>query len=132
MSKKNWDVEISKLFTERNNRQVIGNVVGKVVSTFPNVKVSILDGTVILEKDQLYCCDHVLAGYTREFQSESEGDIITHTPPPQIYDAHTVMESLEHTGKITYIDTIKVGDEVLLVSTVDEQTWFIVDKITKL
>lgn len=128
-----WDIGIAKQFKSRDNKQQIGNIVGKVINAFPNIKISILDGNIILNKDQLYCCDHVLAGYTRQFQGQSEGTIITKTPPsPVTYDTYTVMESLDHTGQISFTDTLVVGDLVLLVHTEDEQTWFIIDKITKL
>lgn len=56
MAKQYWAAEISKMLKERDNKSRVGPVTGKVVSISP-VKISILDGLVILEKDNLYICD---------------------------------------------------------------------------
>jgi len=103
-----WDTELAKLFKERENKALIGSVVGKVVSAAPDLQVSIIDGNILLYKEQLYCCDHVVSGYTRQYTTEVAA------------------------GTIELTDTLKTGDDVLLIHTADEQTWFIIDRITKL
>ncbi|WIF95116.1 DUF2577 family protein [Caminicella sporogenes] len=148
MKKENWDIELAKMFAERNNKRNIGNVIGQVVSTFPDIKISILDGNIILHKEQLYCCAHVLAGYTRQIKNTNisledfkatTGETTHKLKPDGSYNNYeysnieipSATKSLE-TAKMEFMDTLQVGDEVLLIHTVDEQTWFIVDKITKL
>ncbi|WP_432408564.1 DUF2577 family protein [Wukongibacter sp. M2B1] len=147
MMKDNFDINLAKMFKSRENKEMIGNIIGKVVSTSPDLKISVLDGSIILDKEQLYCCNHVLKDYTRQY--EKTGTI-------QLYDTncgntnivndggyeandhqHIITDinidtSYTAQGEITFKDTLKINDEVLLLHTTDEQIWFIVDKITKL
>ena len=81
---------LAKNFKARDNKLPIGNIVGEVINGFPDIKISILDGNIILTKDKLYCCNSVLS------------------------------------------DALNIGDFLLLLHTANEQTWFIVDKVTKL
>jgi len=103
-----WDIELAKKFKSRDNKEPIGNIVGKVIDIFPNLKISILDGKSILRKDQLYISTFLESNYSREYQMNST------------------------TGTITFLDTLKVNDEVLLAHTANEQTWFIIAKVRKL
>jgi len=118
-------------FKERNNPNLIGTTICEVIAPPPKVKIR-LNEHIILENDRLVFAAHLLAGYKREFTSVSEGSIITKTPPPESYDTNTVLESLNHQGEITYTDTIKAGDEVILVSTTDSQRYFVIDKAVRL
>jgi hypothetical protein len=128
-----WDTDLAKKFKQRENPASIGNIVGKVISPLPDLQISILDAQVILRQDQLYCCDSVLADYSREFSSTSTGSIITTTDDtPPITSDYVVLKSLTNTGTITFTDTLVAGDLVLLIPAQGEQIWFIVDKITKL
>jgi hypothetical protein len=119
----NWDTELAKMFKERENKATIGNVVGEVTATDPELQISIIDGNIILYESQLYCCDHVLSGYSRQFTA------------PNLSGTVDITDSLTITGlsgTVELTDTLATGDKVLLIPTADEQTWFIVDKITKL
>jgi len=133
-----WDIALAKKFKERENKLSIGNVVGNVISSFPNLKISILDGNVVLNKEQLYCCESVLAGYTREIKTtdfSASGATSTHklTSGGTLEDyTYTKINIPESTATMEYTDTLGVGDLVLLTPTVDEQTWFIIDKVKKL
>ena len=60
------------MFKDRDKPDSIGPCVGTVVSAGP-LKVSILNGDVILQNEQLYICNHVLDTYKRDY--EIEGDI---------------------------------------------------------
>lgn len=133
MSQKDYRVKAAQMFKSMENPVKIGNIIGKVIESLPDVKISILDGSIILEKEQLYCCDHVLNNYKREFEIKGKGTIIHKTPPaPILYSEHTEIEDISISGDITKIDTIVPGDLVLLSPAEGEQVWFILDKITKL
>ncbi|WP_027399087.1 DUF2577 family protein [Anaerovorax odorimutans] len=130
-----WEVELAKQFKKRDNNSRIGNIVGKVAADLPDIKVIILDGNAILTKDELYCCNSLLIGYTREAAitgnikfntNTAEGGIEPHT------HAVNVNTLNEQTCTITYTNGLTIGDYVLLQHSEDESKWFIIDKITKL
>lgn len=121
----NWDIELAKKFKERNNRQRIGNVIGKVISTFPNFKISILDGQVVLDKNQLYISSLLEDNYKREFEVNNIEGATSNTSE----HSHSI-ESLK--GVIKFTDSLKLNDEVLLIPAENEQVWFIVGKVRKL
>jgi hypothetical protein len=133
-----WDIALAKKLKERDNKPQIGNVVGLVISSLPDIKISILDGNVVLNKEQLYCCEHVLAGYTRQVKTtdfHTDGATSSHklTSGGSVEDyTYTSINIPESTSTVEYTDSLVVGDMVLLTHTADEQTWFIVDKVKKL
>ncbi len=124
--------KLADMFKERNNQVYLGPQVGTVISPPPNIRVKLGD-EIILEKSRLVIAAHVLAGYKRSFQGQSSGSIITKTPPsPEVYSDYTVLESLDNTGDITYTDTLKAGDKVILIPSSDDQQYFIIDKAVRL
>lgn len=54
-----WDVELAKLFKERDNKTPIGAVIGDVISNEP-FKISILGNKVILDNSNSYICKSAL------------------------------------------------------------------------
>jgi hypothetical protein len=120
-----WDTDLASKFKARENPTIIGNIVGKVISPMPNLQISILDQQVILRKEQLYCCNSVLADYKREI-TITEGTFTTPILPPN----NTVDDT--QTGNLTFTDTLVAGDLVLLIPAQGEQIWFVIDKVTKL
>ncbi|ABR48582.1 hypothetical protein Amet_2428 [Alkaliphilus metalliredigens QYMF] len=124
--------ELAEMFKERENKAYMGPQIGKVITPPPNIKVSLGD-KIILEKNRLIIAAHVLSGYTRQFQGQSNGTITTKTPPsPVSYSEYTVLEDLNHAGEIVYTDTLKTGDEVILLPSTDEQKYIIIDKAVRL
>ena len=57
-----WDIELAKMFKERDNPNNIGPLIGKVVAEKP-LKISILNGMVVLQERQLYKCQHIKDHY---------------------------------------------------------------------
>lgn len=55
-----WDVGLAKMLKERDNKNSIGPCTGKVVGINP-LKISILDGQIILQQYQLIRCAHVVS-----------------------------------------------------------------------
>lgn len=103
-----WDVGLASMFKERDNKGSIGACVGKVVDISP-LQIDISNGDITLQEDQLYVCDSVLDGYTRDCKINNGT-----------------------AGTITFIDTLKVNDEVLILPTESFRMFFIVNKVTKL
>lgn len=54
-----YDIELAKMFKERNNKKSIGAIIGKIVGVNP-YKISIFDGQIILQQEQLYFCENIL------------------------------------------------------------------------
>ena len=50
-----WDVELANEFKNRSNKDVIGPLIGKVISINP-LKISILSDKVILTEKHCYLC----------------------------------------------------------------------------
>lgn len=130
-----WDVEMAKQFRQRDNSTPIGNIVGRIVSGFPDIKIAILDDSAVLTKDKIYCCNSLLSGYKREATITGNLKLNTSTGvaggPAHSHSVNIDNDSLQ-TCTITYNDTLVVGDFVLLQHSADEKKWFIIEKITKL
>lgn len=121
-----WDVGLASMFKERNNKSLIGPCVGKVVSVDP-LKVSILNGDVVLEGDQLYMPSGLLE---KEFKCDikASGDI------GEITGVAGNLKSLDitkDTGLIKLHFELKEGNDLLLIPTENEQTFFIIDIVKK-
>lgn len=124
----------------------IGSIVGEVLEPYPNLKISILSGQVILYPEQLYINEMLLVGYEREY--ETDGSKITMTAQTELALAGVAGSATEPTtghlhsiildennyqskGKIKLTDTLKKGDLVKLTPTADDQTWFVDYKVKK-
>ncbi|MCS5420775.1 MULTISPECIES: DUF2577 family protein [Psychrilyobacter] len=141
------------MFRKLRNEKPIGNVLGKVINPPPELKISILEGQITLYPDQLYMTDNLWNDYYRTYKIESEITEMTrdienysfqNTTATEIASLHThPIKTLagkgsdESTGDYKaqgdfwFTDTLKKNDLVMLVPTIDEQTWFIVDKVRK-
>lgn len=107
---KDWKVGFAKMFKERDNTSKIGNVVGVVTKVTP-LQISILDGNVILDAEDLYCCDSVLFKLVEETITVSGTQL-------------TILKKVQR--------TFELGDLVLLAGDETENKWFIIDKVIKL
>lgn len=119
-----WDVDLAKMFKERENVAPIGNIVGKVVGGLPNIKIAILDDNVILDKNKLYCCNKLLS-HTRQGN-------ISLTTTTETAQGHSHSVNVNANCTIDMQADLKVGDLVLMMHSIDEEMWFIVDKIIKM
>jgi len=140
--------KLASLLKDRDNQPYLGPQIGVVVAPPPDIRVSLGD-KIILDKDNLIIAAHVLADYQRELEITGEIDItgaagkttLIQPPPPE--EPVVVSEtwgmqstSLEGQEKITgamkYTDTLKAGDEVILIPSTDEQRYFVIDKVVRL
>ncbi len=140
-----WDVGLAKMFKDRDIKSAIGPCIGKVTGVNP-LKVSILDGQVVLQKDNLYICSSLLGTYTRQYEVIGEvqlqdtdcGDTDSVNDGGQGASNHShTIETIDidtdynARGTIAFTDTLKEHDEVLLIPAENEQIFFIVDKVRK-
>ncbi|WP_129599494.1 DUF2577 domain-containing protein [Anaerophilus nitritogenes] len=131
--------ELAKMFKDRENPKQQGIQVGTVISPPPATKIRLTD-KIILENDDLVFSAHVLNGYVREYTEQGNiqftqsncgntNTVATHNHSVANININTSYTTI---GNITFTDTLKVGDEVTLMPSVDEQTWFVIDKAIRL
>lgn len=112
--------ELAKMFKERENIIPLGVMIGVVESPFPDIKIRI-DNKILLDKKMLIFGKSILKGYEREIEIPSTSV----TGADSKGDGHISMGIPK--GKIIYKDSVKVGDSVIVVPTVDNQTYFVID-----
>lgn len=133
-----YQEELAKMFKQYENIDPFEPVLGVVIEGFPNLRISIYSGQVILGIDKLYMNDRLFDDYTRTYKLE--GQIIEYnfqnTTDTEIASNHThPIKTLA--GKGTYkaegtfinTDTLKVGDLVKVTPTDNGQMWFIDYKV---
>lgn len=102
----------------------------EVISAPPEIKIKVKD--VEIDKDNIMIADYLLPEYKREFTQSCEGEIISHTEPPALYDSHTIVESLNVHGKCSWTDTLAKGDVVAVFPIEDWQNYVIVARVVRL
>ena len=149
-----WSNKLAKKIKGFENPNPTGSIIGKVINLLPDLKISIMNGEVILYPEQLYINTLITDEYEREFEIENadfelSGDNFSLTATPFVINDTTISSVRPITtipegqttqvevggkakikGKFKLIDTLKIGDLVKLTPTVDEQTFF-VDYIVK-
>jgi hypothetical protein len=126
-----WDIEIAKQLKQRDNKKLIGPLLGEVISINP-LKISILGNKAILTSDKCYICSSLLKNITRKatlkIDEYSVGASATDTRGDSI-STITIDTKADYNAEITYKEILKIGDKVLCLPTVDGQTFFIIDKV---
>lgn len=123
-----WDVGLAKMIKDRDNKNYIGPCIGKVISINP-LKISILDGNIVLRKQQLYITQSLLEKEYRFILDANDGEItITSEPSNPLL---SIKISDNNKTKLTLFFELNVEDEVLLIPSENESVYFIVDKIIK-
>ena len=136
----NWANKLADEFKSRNNPSVLGAILGIVVSPAPNLKISILEGQIYITK--VYVLDAVLEEYERMIDmpfENLEGEL-TIQPYKTNREDKEVLEPKDYKinilevkkKRITTKDTLKKGDEVLLISSQDNQIYFCIGRVTRL
>ena len=133
-----YQEELAKMFKQYENIDPFEPVLGVVIEGFPNLRISIYSGQVILGIDKLYMNDRLFDDYTRTYKLEgqiTEYDF-QNTTNTEIASNHThPIKTLA--GKGTYkaegtfinTDTLKVDDLVKVTPTDNGQMWFIDYKV---
>ena len=136
--------ELARLLKERENIEHMGIQVGEVIAPLPDLQVK-LNENILLTKDHLRIAYHLCTDYQRPFQVEGTikladndcgqtgsvgvGDHGAHQHTLETVNIETEMTA---NGTIKLTDFLKAGDEVILIPTQDEQTYFLIDKVVKL
>ncbi len=68
-------------------------------------------GDLQLDKDDLLIADYLLKDYTREIELSNSANI---------------------QGQLKFVDTLRIGDMLAAISTLDEQTYIILARVVKL
>ncbi|MEK5171823.1 DUF2577 family protein [Heyndrickxia sp. FSL W8-0496] len=127
--------KMAKLFKDRDNQIPSSITTGKVISPPPNAKIRLND-VVILYNNNLVWSAHMLEEYERELElkgeikftdsdcgSTSDGATVTTLNVDTTFEAKDV--------KMTTKDTVKEGDEVILMPTTDDQLYFVLCKAVR-
>lgn len=135
---------LSKILKSKDNLEPFESTIGRVVTPPPKLTISIWNGQVILEPNQLYMNDRLFNDHIRDYSLEGEIteesiDITASdmTKAGQGPHKHTLIGfsgsgSYKASGKITNTDTLKKGDLVKLTPTESGQIWFVDFKVRKL
>ena len=143
-----WDKKLAKLLMDRNNPKTIGPVIGIVVNSPPDIKIKALSGRAILDKNDLYINEYLLPSHKRTIESNGVMDLgdelcgqtdLIHDGGYQASAHRHTLETLEVTdgsysseGELILTDTLKKGDEVLLLPTDNNQKFFVICKVRNL
>ena len=130
--------QVAKLLKSFENIEPFEPVIGRVIEGFPNLRISIYDGQVILNPKQLYMNDRLFDDYTRTYKLTGTVDKYSfeNTTSTEIASNHKhQIKSLagngtyEANGTFINTDTLKVGDLVKVTPTDKGQMWFIDYKV---
>lgn len=104
-----YDIEMAKMFKERENPNIDEPVIGTILSIDP-IEVSLYKGQVILQANQCYICETLknIKGDIKLDNTPTNGSIVT---------SFTITRGLE------------IGDNVMCVPTSKGQKYFIVDRV---
>lgn len=98
--------ELAKLFKERDKKTPPSITIGTVIKPPPEVEIR-LNEIIVLKKDKLIFSAHMLSGYKRRFKFTNIEDMAEWT------------------------DTIVEGDEVIIIPTVDNELFVVIDKVVR-
>lgn len=142
-----WAAAIAKEFKQRENPNMMIAILGIVITPPPNIEISILNGTVMIR--ECYILENLLKGFTRIVtipEQETSGKGIGKGETDIIFDGGVDAQPHSHNvttevtiqsigmsnAEIQFQDTLQSGDEVLLIVSPDNQTYFIIGKVKKI
>lgn len=127
--------ELASLFKERENVPPSSITTGIVISPPPNAKIRLND-VVVLYNRHLVWSAHMLEEYQRELELEgeikftdsncgstSDGATVTILNVDTKFEANNV--------KMTTKDTIKEGDEIIIMPVIDNELYYVLDKAVR-
>lgn len=125
--------ELAMLFKERDSKKNLSITTGKVVSPLPKPRI-MLDDVILLDSSNLVFASHLINGYERRLKfKESDWGITT-----EVNDGGQGASSHKHFVNLTNVDaliewtdTLKQGDEVILIPVQDGQLYYVIDKAVR-
>ena len=142
-----WATTLAKELKQRENPQMLGAILGIVITPPPALKISILNGSVFITN--CYILQKIVEGYTKiatipeqtatgTAKGKGTTNIVNDGGEGAIPHSHTVITDVAiktigiPSAEICFEDTLKAGDEVLLVVSPDNQTYFVIGKVKKI
>lgn len=125
--------ELALLFKERDQQKTPSITTGTVIESLPNPRIHLND-TIVLGKENLVFASHLLRGYERKmkFKETNWGKSTTVSDGGQGATPHDHYINLTNEDTlIEFTDTLKNGDEVILIPSKDEQLYFVIDKAVR-
>ncbi len=119
---------LAQLLKDRENVPYMGPQIGLVISPPPEAQIGLGD-KIILTNEQLVFAAHLVAGYQRAMEIPLSSSLSGNTAAANSH--HHSYDSMGIIGQIKLTDTIQAGDEVILIPSTDEQSYFVVDKAVR-
>ena len=144
--------KLAQLFRDRDNQFVVNITTGLILSIAP-IKIKWGDG-IILEQDKLIFSNQLINAHQR--QCEVNGQIVFSQSnagiakdnglhdhqysgsPTSSNGTHdhsvdlSVNTDYQSEATIQFSDTLKIGDEVIMLPDNDFKTWYVIDKAVRL
>ena len=106
---------LAKLLKERDNKDHIGVITGTIVQGFPDIKIRV-DATVVLDNSHLIWARSLLTDRKRKcYISNPSNGVQEHG-----------LNGAE--GEFYWTEELKVGDNVILLPTQNEQIYYVMDR----
>jgi sporulation protein YlmC with PRC-barrel domain len=134
VSNLSWETELAKEFKNRNNPAKIGTVLGNVLSLEP-LKIGILNNQIILDKSNSYIGSILINDYQRKANMKiSAYDVSVNATDSNGDSLNQInfSEKNDYNVEIAYKDILQIGDQVLIMASDDNQTFYILDKVYKI
>ena len=132
---------LASLLKDRDNPVWLGAVTGEVIKAPPELEVKLQSG-VIINKHKIMVSIEKIAGYKREFSIDGTINDITINATTSnkpcglgASNAHGTIQgkgNYKTVGTITWTDTLKVGDTVLMLPTNKEEYFYLIDRVVRL
>jgi len=128
MAEKDGLTELA-LMLKKNEPKKVPSITTGIVEALPPDPVIRLDKVITLDKTQLIFASNLIAGYERKIKftdtncgtTTSAGDP-SHTHDIAVLNVDTLMQ---------WTDTLKIGDEVIVVPVMDSQMYYVLEKAVK-
>ena len=134
--------KLAKLFKERENKPYIGPQIGKVIRSFPNIRIR-LGNKIILEKEHLIISQQLMKkqgtfNLSANKELKNVGKITLETLDTISGETQTLnyeivdleIDKIEETN-IEIVYGLEMDDEVILIPTTNQQEYYVIDKVVR-
>lgn len=125
--------EFALMFKERDAKTPPSTTTGIVLAPPPEPQIR-LNEVVVLYKDKLIFASHMVDGYERHVKliDHNCGTTTTVNDGGDNASSHNhEIEELRIDTVMEWTDTIKVGDEVIIIPVIDNQLYYVIDKAVR-
>lgn len=132
---------LAQAIKKRDNPIWLGAVTGEVVKAPPELEVKLENG-IIIKNHKIMISIEKIIGYQRTYSLEGNiteyaFDNTTSSEAVSTHPAHPIPKlqgkgTYKAEGTITWTDTLKVGDKVLMLPTNEEEYFYLIDRVVRL